>query len=330
MSEPRLILIPQLQVHMRYQHWWPAEIERHMAPYFPGGIIRLEMLSPGKIPEDGSFSHPYYAVGEETQQIKDYMNLQGQDNDVLFHCDLSYPGIFHSVLAHKRPKRAVVFCHATALNSQDVFAPIRRAKWPIECGHARLYDKVLVATQYHAQKLTRGDCNENILWNNVHVMGALPYPPANLWKQWRIPQDNRDMFCSVARNHPQKVDVEVESEIHKQSGYLVIQPRGRLATWYDYYDFLSHRRYMIITAKEETFGYQVMDAILAGCVPIAPNAYSYPELIEPHLLYDAQGTPEQVARRILDIVDSKPVCPALKCAKEADGFWTKLAEELLG
>jgi hypothetical protein len=42
----------------------------------------------------------------------------------------------------------------------------------------------------------------------------------------------------------------------------------------------------LITAREETFGYQVVDAILSGCIPVAPNAFSYPELLPPHLLYN--------------------------------------------
>ncbi len=56
--------------------------------------------------------------------------------------------------------------------------------------------------------------------------------------------------------------------------------------WEGYYEFLCASRIMLITAREETFGYQVVDAVMAGCVPIAPNKFSYPELLPKQYLYD--------------------------------------------
>jgi len=54
---------------------------------------------------------------------------------------------------------------------------------------------------------------------------------------------------------------------------------------------------LLITAHEDTFGYQIVDAIINGCVPLARNDLAYPELLPKEYLYndikilDEEGNP---------------------------------------
>lgn len=327
----RLILVPQLPVKMRYQEWWVREFTENLAPHFDE-IKVLGCTSKTGYPmaaKAGGFSVAEYAIQNELDQIHKYMRLGREwGSATLLHLDLSYPGIFHSVLAHKKPKRSVVFCHATSLNKLDTFEPIRSAKWDMEKGAAGLYDKVLVATQYHKNKLDdRGF--DGCRMFNVRTMGALPYPPKSLRVHDNLPSSIRPIhFASVARPTPQKVDPRVEEQLYKMNNTVT-----RLATnvWEDYYEFLGESQFLIVTSKEETYGYQIVDAVLQGCIPIAPNAYSYPELLPSRLLYNQKRRPEEQALEIIHIAEEEQRNPqpvTLLCEQAAQNFWTNLVKEL--
>ena len=99
-------------------------------------------------------------------------------------------------------------------------------------------------------------------------------------------EKKRDFVCA-SRPSRQKVTSEIEIMVESVFRDRIYRPKCN--TWEEYYDFLAESKYMITSAKEETFGYQVMDAILADCIPFAPNKFSYPELLPQELLYDSPG-----------------------------------------
>lgn len=284
----RLILVPQLPIRMRYQEWWPREFVKNLAPAFKSVVT----LGAGKEPIDCNtpgFSMAEEAVVYELRQVEEYLALCPNKNDTLLHLDLSFPGLFHEVLYHRPPGRSFVFCHASARNRYDIFQPVRASKWRAERAHASMYDRVLVATEYHKRKLNLA---------NVVSLGALPDPP-----QWmRPPRHERVVrqhtFCSTVRQTCQKVDMSVEHELRKLG--LPIR-RREFRSWHGYFQFLDRYRFMLSTAKEETYGYGVVDAVLRGCIPIAPKAYSFPELLPERLLYDANAPATEKAKQIQKI-----------------------------
>lgn len=323
MEPCRLILAPQLRVHLRYQEWWWPEFVRNLSPHFSEVVVLGELYDGvGRAEDPSHVSSAQAAMALEADQIDEYMSLDLQDSDVLLHCDISYPGIFHNVLAHKRPKRCAVFAHATAVNHLDMFEDIPW-KWTVERANMRAYDKVFVATHYHRRKIEN---HAGFFPPNITVLGGLPNPPKDIlpgrWNEG-FPGPNR--FGSVARNNPQKRTKEVEE--------LLPIARHPPTTWERYYHFLDCCRYLVVTAKEETYGYGVVDAILRGCTPIAPRAYSYPELLPDDYLYDPSGAPGEVAEKIqevaarLDRIDA-PARLLTTTQAAIDGFWDRLAKEL--
>lgn len=315
-SARRLILIPQLPIEMRYQEWWPDELLSQLGGTF--NVIMFGRRVPHRMAAKGEFSDSDDAIRNEFRQMFSFLEMSHRPDDILLHCDLSYPGLFHSMLAHRRPGRCAVICHASALNTLDVFASQRESKWGAEAAAAAFYDKVFVATEYHAQKLK--------LPNTV-VLGALPNPPPGLLPRKHSEARRSLQFVSVARKTEQKVDQKVEDEIERISGKAV--HRRYFSTWKGYYQFLDRARFMVITAQEETYGYQVVDALLRGCIPIAPRAYSYPELLPDHLLYDRFTTATKRAEQIITIANTVKECPPLVCDSKARGFWENLKKELL-
>jgi len=267
----RLIFVPQLPIHMRYQEWWISEFEKNFQKHFKVITLGKAFLR-DKIftSSDNSFSSVENAIELEQYQINQYLELDIQNDDILFLADISFPGFFSNVLHHKTIKNAFAFCHGTSKNSWDYFKPVRDSKWLVETGHSKLFKKVFVATRYHKDKLG---------WNNVEVIGV-PKPPFKMFKF----DEKEYNIISVCRNSIQKRTKSIEKEVEREFGKLTY--RNDFNTWSNYYKFLSKSKILLITSKEDTFNYSVLEAVKNGCVPICPNKLSFPELLEPKFLYD--------------------------------------------
>jgi glycosyltransferase involved in cell wall biosynthesis len=67
----------------------------------------------------------------------------------------------------------------------------------------------------------------------------------------------------------------------------------------EYLDALAGADVVLSTARHEFFGVSVVEAIYMGCLPVLPNALSYPEIIPPGLhrlfLYDPAGLTDFLA-----------------------------------
>lgn len=313
----RIIFVPQYPSKLRYQEWWyvefPKEFEKRGFEvitlgknYLNATRSSIEMFSP--INE---------AIEFECQQIKEYIETKVYSDDVLFLADISFPGIFPSVLYHKKCKKQYAFCHASAINNFDYYAPVKSPKFATETALSTLFDKVFVGSYYHREKLINR-ANE-LHWGNT-VITRLPFPP---FKKSAVP-NKFNTFCSASRPTKQKVDLDLEIELEKISGKKIF--RFEAKSWEEYYDNLSRSEYLIITSKEETFGYQVVDAIINGCIPIAPNAFSYPELLPEEYLYPSKAA----ASKIMKVVESVNTVPELKCKREMELFYDKIIYEMRG
>jgi len=304
----RLIFVPQYPAKLRYQEWWFTEFIKNLKPHF-SEILTLGEVQTHSSPTIGEFSPHSSAIQYETTQIQQYATLVLREDDVLLLNDISYPGLFAHVLFHKRPKRCVAICHATSKNRYDYFGKNRKIKFPIETATAKLFDKIIVGSHYHAKKLG---------WSNTKVI-LLPNPP--FWRQYSTIR-NMDIV-SVARPGLQKVDTELENHVEQMFGTI---HRPNVNTWDEYYDFLSHAKILLVTAKEETYGYQVIDGLMNGCVVLAPNRCSYPELLPNRYLYSSERELEQSIHAVIE-GRLKPL-PFDYVHKDKLNFYTILAHAL--
>lgn len=273
----RLIFVPQYPAWLRYQQWWVHEIPNNLIPFFDGIVTLGETFVKSKKTErsrTSMFSPVEVSIWFERLQIEEFMSMEIYEDDILFLADISFPGFFSNVLYHKNVKNAFAFCHATSKNKYDYFQPVRRSKWLVETAHSKLFKKVFVASEYHKRKLK---------WNNTEVVG-LPFPPYRE-VQWFSEPKCFDII-SVARPSVQKINRKVERRVEEYFGKIVRLPEMHLVSFGDYYKLVAQAKVMLITAKEEAFGYQIVDAIIGNCVPIAPNAFSYPELLPRDYLYN--------------------------------------------
>lgn len=305
MANERLIFVPQMPVKMRYQEWWYSEFPRRLREYFDVVLV----LGADEIPVDvtvtGSFSVVDKAINFELRQIKEFLSMEVREDDILLLADVSYSGFFSNVLYHVPIGKRFAICHGTSRNRYDYFSTVRKSKWLVEKGHSVLFDRVFVASQYHREKLG---------WQNSYV---LPFPMAP-FEHGIHTKKVRDII-SVSRKGAQKHTSKIEKALCRDLGIQICS--SEFTSWEEYYKYISESRVMLITSKEETYGYQVFDALLNGCIPIAPNRYSYPEILPRALLYNNY----EELRRMLSHGVFFDVDETLFLYKDENNFYDELA-----
>lgn len=303
----RLILVPQFPSKLRYQEWYFTEFPRHLSLFFDEIIVLGKDLVFDKSDSDADMFSPIdEAITFELRQIEEYLNLELRNDDVLLLNDISFPGFFTNILYHKRPKKCFAICHGTSKNRYDYFAIDRNSKWLVESGYFEMFDNIILATEYHKQKL-------KIQNTKIIALPRAPYKTFNLKKEIDI--------ISVSRPTEQKVNLYLESEVEKVFSTKIF--RKRYKTWSEYYRHISKSYLMLITSCEETFGYQVLDAVYNNCIPVAPNNYSYPELLPEEYLYDDMAELIDIISRVYE---GNLKVPTLKNQDLIDNFYCNLGE----
>ena len=301
---------------MRYQAWWLWEFPHQFRKAgFEVAVIGESYadLMKHRRGQLSSFSPVHAAIEFENAQIDEYMNMDLRKDDILFLADLSFPGFFANALYHKRPSLCYAFCHATSLNDYDYFGKVRHSKFLVEQAHSKMFANIFVGSQYHATKLACAGW-----FSQLDVVGV-PLPPKNVIKPHNLVKVRE--FISTARPSIQKVDIGIENVVTMQYNQKI--HREDYDNWDDYSKALSESRILLITSKEETFGYQVVDAIINNCIPVAPNAFSYPELLPSEYCYS--NTAE-----LFDVLDNalsgNLQVPELLCKERTKNFFPNIIQ----
>jgi hypothetical protein len=132
---------------------------------------------------------------------------------------------------------------------------------------------------------------------------------------------------SASRPTPQKVDMELESFVERSFNLKIARPTSN--TWYTYYKNLASAKILLITAFEDTFGYQIVDAVTNNCIPLARRSFAYPELLPDNYLYSNKI---ELFNRIDDILnlEEKVLVPSLLCENQMNNFFSVICEEMGG
>ena len=323
----RIIFVPQFPSKLRYQEFWykqfPIEFKKRGFEVITLGENYLQKIKNERCEYKENFSPIKESILLETVQVNEYIDLDIKEDDILFLADISFPGIFCNALYHKSCSKMFAFCHATSLNNFDYFQNMRHSKFKVECSHSILFDKVFVGSNYHQQKLLLGD-KLNTYWNNTLVT-YLPFPSVDV----KITGKNKTIdIMSASRPTPQKVDFELENKVEKTFNLKIQRPVAK--SWINYYWNLSSSKILLITAHEDTFGYQIVDAILNNCIPLARNSFAYPELLPREYLYNDE---DELLHKIDYILNAGfnyliPKVPNLLCQEQMNKFYDTICEEM--
>lgn len=314
----RIIYVPQYPAPLRYQEWHYHEFPKNYSKYFDEVIVLGKEYLDKRTKEQKKYQEEFSNLGESINldfvQAKEFLSLKLRKDDVLFLTDISYPGYFINTLFHKRPKKCFVFCHATAKNKYDYFQPVRKVKYSIEKSLANLFDTVFVASDYHYKKLG---------WPNIQVVG-LPDSPYSGY----FINPKTDPVCSVARLCKQKVSIKMEKRLQRELKFKIVRSSDwNVNTWDTYYMFLACSKILLISSKEDTFGYSVLDAIKNDCVPLAPRNFSYKEMLPDFYLYSNY---QELKCKVNEILKYDVYCPKLNNQRLIDNFYETTSEIMLG
>jgi hypothetical protein len=310
----RLIFVPQYPTKLRYQDWWSRAFPREFKKYFSDVRVLGDLTISQQRGDTKMFSPIDLAIKFELSQINQYLDLNILKDDVLFVADLSFPGFFINALYHKKPKRSYAFCHATSINKYDYFESVRAQKFLNECAHSYLFDKIFVGSKYHQQKLG---------WSNT-IVTRLPKIQTSYFEE--VKQNKKiHSIISVSRPTKQKVNEKLEKKVETRFGKIV---RYEPKSWDDYFSFVSSAKVMLVSASEETFGYQVLDAVMCGTIPLCPNRLSYPELLPRTYLYN--NFPELLKKLTQFLHQDEYKVPELLCQDEIDNFYETICRIMKG
>jgi len=309
----RIIFVPQYPTPMRYSEWWINSLEKEFKNHYDEVIVLGKSVLNffESQTKDGNFAPIDISIRFESAQIQEFLDFKLEKDDTLFLSDISFPGFFSNILHHKKIKNTYAFCHGTSRNAYDYFQDSRSSKWMVESGHSKLFKKVFVATNYHRKKLG---------WKNIKVIGV-PKPPLETFNS--LYKENN--IISVSRNNIQKINKRLEENVEKRFGKII---RKKFDNWEDYYKFISKSRVLLCSSKEETFGYQIMDAITNGCVPLAPYKFSYPELLCREYLYKSESELQYKLNFYL-LYKGNVDIPKLLNQDLIDNFYKNLIEEMI-
>lgn len=346
---------PILPVKMRYSEWWNEEFIRRLNgtsllihkkdPWMVKGLWEHLMLAESFNSSDEFFKDQ---LGHEIQVLDTLHTLvsQGQitKNDVILVLDSSTPGLVASYLQTHKPCRVVGICHATALNTLDIFSKSTSRSY-FDVANLLIYDAIVVASQYHRNKLWNSLANSHNSWTapKIQVTKFLPENPhlahyLSFFKDMAVPlsEIKTKSICVADRIDQQKVDLKFTEQVEQRLGIKInfLQaPHNKSIGWSDYYSKLEQHKVMLVTAKEETYGYQVQEAMRLGTVPICPASLCYPEFVSSSFLYNDLDSCCACIQQALDtpqLLDySEPISMELH-ENSTNYFWVKLYELLIG
>ena len=272
----RFLIFNQYPARMRYQEWWEAELVAMFKPYFDevvemsGHLIEEEYCS-------DKFSPAYASLYWESTQIQNALDFI-EPGDILFFCDISYTGLAPHLIYHYRDNPSFGYCHATSLNNMDIFEGDQQTKYPIERALMSAMTGVFFGTNYSLNKHYSGG-------TNGHVVG-LPRAPWYPYPWFEVDCSDKEYDVGIiSRRCAQKVDEALLSHILDAGFSVGFHDHTVSASWETYLRWISKCRCIVSLAKEETYGYQVMDCESVDVPFIAPNDYGYREVVRPEFRY---------------------------------------------
>jgi len=299
-------IAPMLPINMRYSDWWNIMFEDQLNRLLEesGSETRARLLFYPKTVNTVWENKDAFLVDllkHESGLIswvlsKTYSKqIDKERGDILLALDGITPGLLGAFLKTCNPfKQTFCFCHGSSFNNLDIFDNSRQ--W-LDTALLKAFDQVFVASEYHMYKLA----NHNI--QNTTNLNGLPYNPfiPDIETQ-SLSFRPRGSICIVDRNCEQKRTADVICQLSSYLQFKIVDLHGTTKSWEEYYKRISEFRYMLITTKEETYGYQVQDAQVMGTIPICPHAFAFPEHVLSEFLYVVDQNPIATTENIISLM----------------------------
>lgn len=317
-----IIIVPQLKIAMRYTEWWPEDFKNGISDKFryhrSGKAFTVTLLNglnkrASQKPEKFAslFDMQSNMVKHELLLVHELQRFLLQPSDIVICLDACTPGIVAGYLRNlHRSKRPLLlgFCHGSSFNTGDMYDESRH-DFDLTC--LSTFDVIFVATEYHKRKLRNAyeTTYEHRATPQIISLGALPDMPFYKDKSVMRTTVGETLLgtsvepvrkVAIIDRYGQKRNDKLIADVIQlgKGKYEFFDIYGQSESWAKYFSALACYLFVLVTTQEETYGYQIRDALHAGVIPICPQRFSFPELLRHICLYKDDN-----AREIIDKMD---------------------------
>jgi glycosyltransferase involved in cell wall biosynthesis len=230
-----------------------------------------------------------------------------KDGDILLFLDGWFPGL--EMLAYIRDGlglkvKFVGMLHAGTYDPHDFLTQRGMGVWAqhMETGWFEIYDKIIVATEYHKSLILKSrqvDPNKiKVVFFPMMVDWVAPIvvekDPIVVFPHRLAPEKQPDRFKLLAQQlYPESLSFVMTKEV--------------VQTKQDYWELLARCKFAVSFAKQETWGIAMIESVLSGCIPIVPDRCSYTEMYPAIFRYSGSSNAhvevEQVQNKIVGFLN---------------------------
>lgn len=286
-----LHVIPIEPIKKRYSAQWLTWFNEELQKYSKYNHI-LQAYEPFRYLEDGTTTT--IKCGEfldvtrthiyKSQQIQILMEMfelnRIKNGDTILLLDGWFPGV--EAIAYARDAlglkiKIVGMFHAGTYDPHDFLTQRGMDKWGkyVETGWFKIYDKIIVATQYHKQLLVK---TREVDPAKIHVIF---FPMYTDWvKEMSVHDKKEDMIVFPHRIAPEKnyQKFDMLMEYHYPVELNFVTTATNYITKEGYWEALSKAKIAVSFSDQETWGIAMIESVLSGAIPIVPDRLSYSEL----------------------------------------------------
>lgn len=276
----RVIYVPIERLEQRYSaqwdDWFQSAFKREGIEYIRVGDSDDRTIKHGEFLDVFETNH-YKA--QQMQEILEIIAENPKIPTVVFFMDIWFPGIqslFYLREGMKLPLKIKGVIHAGTYDPWDFLAQKQMQPWglPFEASILKGADEVFCATQFHS---------------NLIAASGLPIDKLS-FVDWPVECSFEQSIKENIVVFPHRLAPEKNPEGFDRLQHMFEAKYGKIARWIksaaicntkaQYYDLLARSKVAVSTAWQETFGIAMVEAINNGCIPVAPNRLSYPEVLK--------------------------------------------------
>lgn len=305
-----LIFVPIELLEERYSKqwyaWFVSEFTRQGVVYTcVGDMVDTKITS-------GQFLDVFDTNSFKLRQSLEIISkIKNGFSGTIFYMDLWFPSIeavgYIRDLA-KRDIKIVGMLHAGTWDPHDFLSQNNLVSWArgFEQSIFDVAASVIVATEFHKQLIL--STFPSVPPDKLKV---IPWPVFYAEKYYGNTV-RQDIVLFPHRLAPEKqpwVFEEVEKLYRERygSGVQFITTINNVRTKQELYALMSRSKVVFSSALQETFGIAMVEGLNCGCIPVAPNRLSYPEVLPRDCLYSTLS--EAVEKIHTAIIAYKPMPP---------------------
>jgi len=314
-----------LEIRYTKQWWYWFEKEFSSLPSWiriSGNLIRKE-IQEGDVLDVIGTNH-----WKLTQLAKliEFLCDRRDESVLVFDADLWHSGIetlFYLRDVGGRDIKITGILHAGSYDPYDFLQRSGTRSWayPLEYSWLSSFDLIFVGSEFHKRLLLESfpslDLNEKL-----EVTG-LPFYPDEVSKFAKPFSERNIRVICPHRLDPEKQPFLFEELRERFSPFLFTYPIFKSKE--EYYSQLGNAKVAVSLALQETFGYAMLEATAAGCVPLVPDRLSYQEIYPEDYRFKAWD--ELLEKIELSLAGKLKPCPEI--TKVFEGSISRMKECLI-